>query len=250
MPRILITNDDGIEADGLRILADRLADLGDITVVAPAEESSAVSHALTLRRPLRLTHVRGTWYSVDGTPTDCVHLGCSDVLGQVPDLVVSGINNGLNVGDDVTYSGTVAGALEGVLFGAPALAVSLQRDATSYAHAADIARQLSASVLSHGLPPRTLLNVNVPAVPRGRLRVTVQGKRRQRIDPGRPQHGSAPSEIWIGPANLEWEQHPESDYEAIRNGLVSVTPLHTDWTNHTVLSAVEALAGECLAGVE
>ena len=250
MPRILVTNDDGIDADGLRVLTDRLADLGDITVVAPAEESSAVSHALTLRRPLRLKQVAGTWYSVDGTPTDCVHLGCSEVLGQVPDLVVSGINNSLNVGDDITYSGTVAGALEGVLFGAPALAVSLQRDAESYAHAAGVARQLAESILNHGLPPRTLLNVNVPAIPRGGMRVTVQARRRQRIETRRPRNRSSPFSIWIGPARLEWERNPESDYDAIRNGLVSVTPIHTDWTNHTAISAVEVLAGECLAKVE
>ena len=120
MRQILVTNDDGVEADGLRALAKTLRALGDVTVVAPAEEASAVSHALTVRRPLQLREVREAWYSVDGTPTDCVNVAISEVMGRVPDLVVSGINNGLNVGDDVTYSGTVAGALEGVLLGGKA----------------------------------------------------------------------------------------------------------------------------------
>ena len=139
-----------------------------------------------------------------------------------------------------------------MLFGAPAIAVSLQRDASTYDHAANVARQLSASVLSDGLPPRTLLNVNVPAEPRGdmRIHVTVQAKRRQLIEPKLPGQGSDPSQIWIGPANLEWERNSKSDYDAIRNGLISVTPLHTDWTNHTAISAVEALAAECIAEVE
>ena len=181
MRQILVTNDDGVEADGLRALAKTLRTLGDVTVVAPAEEASAVSHALTGRRPLQLREVREAWYSVDGTPTDCVNVAISEVMGRVPDLVVSGINNGLNVGDDVTYSGTVAGALEGVLLGAPALAVSLQRSSGSmdYTAAAQVARQLAASVLDQGLPPRTLLNVNVPRRAHHGIRVPVQARARR-----------------------------------------------------------------------
>ena len=163
MRQVLVTNDDGIEAEGLRALADALAPLGRVTVVAPAVESSAVGHGLTLRRPLELREVAPHWHSVDGTPADCVNVAVSEVLDGVPDLVVSGINDGLNIGDDVTYSGTVAGALEGVLVGAPAIAVSLQRGPRmDYAGAAYIARQLAESVLDEGLPRRTLLNVNVP----------------------------------------------------------------------------------------
>ena len=125
MRQILVTNDDGVEADGLRALAKTLRTLGDVTVVAPAEEASAVSHALTVRRPLQLREVGEAWYSVDGTPTDCVNVAISEVMGRVPDLVVSGINNGLNVGDDVTYSGTVAGAMEGTLLGIRSIALSI-----------------------------------------------------------------------------------------------------------------------------
>ena len=146
MRQILVTNDDGIAADGLRALADALAPLGRVTVVAPAEESSAVGHGLTLRRPLQLREAAPGWYSVDGTPADCVNIAVSEVIGAVPDLVVSGINNGLNIGDDVTYSGTVAGALEGVLLGTPAIAVSLQRgERMDHAGAGYIARQLGGS---------------------------------------------------------------------------------------------------------
>ena len=153
MRQILVTNDDGIEAEGLRALADALAALGRVTVVAPAEQSSAVGHGLTLRRPLELREAAPGWHSVDGTPADCVNIAASEVLGGAPDLVVSGINDGLNIGDDVTYSGTVAGALEGVLLGAPAIAVSLQRSQRmDYAGGGYIARQLAEAVLFEGLP--------------------------------------------------------------------------------------------------
>ena len=150
VPEILVTNDDGVDAPGLRALAG----LGSVTVVAPAEESSAVSHALTVRRPLELRALDPGWYSVDGTPTDCVNVAVSQVLDREPDLVVTGINNGLNVGDDVTYSGTVAGALEGVLVGAPAIAASLQRASRmDYNPAATLLARLAATVLSRGCRP-------------------------------------------------------------------------------------------------
>ena len=191
MRQILVTNDDGVEADGLLALAAALAALGDVTVVAPAQESSAVSHALTLRRSLQLRKVREAWYSLDGTPTDCVHVAMREVLGRVPDLVVSGINNGLNVGDDVTYSGTVGGALEGTLLGAPALAVSLQRSSEpmDYAPAAAVALGLAETVLAQGLPRRTLLNINVPRGPHRGVRTTIQAIRTQAI--GRSQREPA-----------------------------------------------------------
>ena len=242
MRQLLVTNDDGIEAEGLRALADALAPLGRVTVVAPAEQSSAVGHGLTLRRPLELREAAPGWHSVDGTPADCVNIAASEVLGGAPDLVVSGINDGLNVGDDVTYSGTVAGALEGVLLGTPAIAVSLQRGRRmDYAGAGYVARRLAEAVLAEGLPRRTLLNVNVPrAVPRG-IRVTVQASRRQ-VFGTTGSAGERPATVRIGPARLEWEPDERSDYEAIRAGWVSVTPLHPDWTNHAALGAVDSLA--------
>ena len=243
MTQILITNDDGVEADGLRALAEALTTLGDVTVVAPAEESSAVSHALTIRRPLCLREVGEAWYSVDGTPTDCVNVAVSEVMGRVPDLVVSGINNGLNVGDDVTYSGTVAGALEGVLLGASALAVSLQRSSGSmdYTTAALVARQLAESILDQGLPRRTLLNVNVPRRAHHGIRVTVQATRTQTFETDSPAEAAGQSSVWIRSAELAWEPDPRSDYDTVRAGWVSVTPLHADWTNRAALEKVEAL---------
>jgi len=252
VPRILVTNDDGVEADGLLALADALTAVGEVTVVAPAEESSAVSHALTLRRPLCLTRISESWYSVDGTPTDCVNLGVTDVLGALPDLVVSGINNGLNVGEDVTYSGTVGGALEGVLLGAPGIAVSLQRsdERMDYGPAAEVARRLADTVLAQGLPPHTLLNVNVPRGHHRGIRATVQGRRTQAIAAMQAVRDAVKSMVWIGAADLRWESEAASDYAAIQAGWVSVTPLHSDWTNHAALEATHALARASVAEVE
>ena len=252
MPQILVTNDDGVEADGLLALATVLTALGDVTVVAPAQENSAVSHALTVRRPLQLREVKRAWYSVDGTPTDCVNVAMTEVLGRVPDLVVSGINNGLNVGDDVTYSGTVAGALEGTLLGAPALAVSLQRSSEpmDYAPAAAVALQLAASVLDQGLPRRTLLNINVPRGPHRGVRATTQAIRTQTIGQQQSDVEDGQSTVWIGAAELEWDLDEGSDYQAVQAGWVSVTPLQPDWTNHAVLGAVEALTVTTPAEVE
>jgi 5'-nucleotidase len=240
---ILVSNDDGVEADGLRALAETLTALGDVTVVAPAENCSAVSHAVTVRRPLQLRKVSEAWYSVDGTPTDCVNLAISEVMGRVPDLVVSGINNGLNVGDDVTYSGTVAGALEGVLFGAPALAVSLQRssEAMDYVAAAQVARQLAEAVLNQGLPPWTLLNVNVPRSAHHGIRATVQARRIQAVRVPRPSVAEDPSSVCARSTELDWEPNMQSDYATVLAGWVSVTPLHTDWTNHSAMEAIDAL---------
>ena len=251
MPTILLTNDDGVSAPGLATLATCLGPLGDVVVVAPAEESSAVSHALTVRRPLTLSNVSNGWSAVDGTPTDCVNVAVSELLEAPPDLVVSGINNGLNIGDDVTYSGTVAGALEGILLGIPAIAVSQQRTLPMhYDRAGIVAAQLAAAVLDEGLPPRTLLNVNVPrGTPHG-VRVTVQAGRTQEFA---LESAPAPSErtrVWIGAASFDWDAQPDSDYRAIQDRWVSVTPLRPDWTHRAAIPAVEALAAKVLAEVE
>ncbi len=253
MTQILVTNDDGIEAEGLRVLAQALRALGDVTVVAPAEEKSAVSHALTVRRPLQLVNVGDRWYSVDGTPTDCINVALSEVMGQIPDLVVAGINNGLNVGDDITYSGTVAGALEGVLLGAPAMAVSLQRSSgpMDYGPAAAVARRLADAVLREGLPRRTLLNVNVPRDAHHGIRVSVQARRSQAFGTYRPSGGvGQSSSVWIRSAELDWEVDPRSDYDTVQAGWVSVTPLHPDWTHHAALDAIAPLTATDPAEVE
>ncbi len=243
MRRILVTNDDGYFSPGLSALAEALAPLGEVIVVAPQVEASAVGHALTLRRPLRLEKVGENVYSVDGTPTDCVNIAIDEVLDEPPALVVSGINKGLNIGDDVTYSGTVAGALEGALLGYQAIAVSLKftRGEWDFGPASAVAAQLAAAVLERPLPFRTFLNVNVPqGVPRG-IRTTVQARRNHitkvdmRLDPRQRPY------FWIEEAQDDWEPHDRSDRQAILEGFVSVTPLQPDMTDHKALATVEAL---------
>ena len=241
--RILVTNDDGYRSDGIVALARELEPLGDVVIVAPVEEASAIGHALTLRHVLRLESVGDRMFAVDGTPTDCVNLAVAQVFKGLPDLVVSGINKGWNLGDDVTYSGTVAGALEAALLGVPAIAVSLRQTRGDYdfGHAARAAAVLARAIVRRPLPSRTFLNVNVPkGQPRG-YRVTVQARRNhvtsiaERHDPkGRPYY-------WIEEGQNEWEPHDRSDYQAVRDGYVSVTPLHPDLTAHHALKAVEEL---------
>jgi 5'-nucleotidase len=241
MPQILITNDDGVTSEGIRALADALAPLGDITIVAPQLEASAIGHALTLRRPLRLERIREGVYSVDGTPTDCVNIAITKVLRTKPDLVVSGINKGYNIGDDVTYSGTVAGALEGALLGIPSLAVSLQRthELPDFGQAAAAAALVATAVLAHGLPIRTLLNMNVPRVKARGLKVTVQGKRNHITSVAEATDPRGQKYYWIEEGQSEWEPHDRSDYQAVKEGFISVTPLQPDLTAHDVLTFVE-----------
>jgi 5'-nucleotidase len=243
MRRILVTNDDGYFSEGIRALASALAALGEVTVVAPQTEASAVGHALTLRRPLRLEKIGEGVYAVDGTPTDCVNIAIDEVLEGKPDLIVSGINKGLNIGDDVTYSGTVAGALEGALLGYQAIAVSLEftRGSWEFGPTSAIAASLGAALLEHPLPSRTFLNINVPqGQPKG-VRVTVQARRNhitkvdQRLDPRQRPY------FWIEEAQDDWEPHDRSDRQAIADGFISVTPLQPDLTDHDALGVVEAL---------
>ena len=246
MLRILVTNDDGYRSEGIHALAGALRELGDVTIVAPTTEASAIGHALTLRRPLRLEAVSDRVFAVDGTPTDCVNLAVTHIFDRLPDLVVSGINKGFNLGDDVTYSGTVAGALEGALLGIPSIGVSLRQTRGDYdfQYAARAAAVMAGAILRQPLPGRTFLNINVPkGEPKG-YRVTVQAKRNhvtsvaERRDPkGHPYY-------WIEEGQNEWEPHDRSDYQAVRDGYVSVTPLHPDLTAHHALAAVEALSFE------
>jgi 5'-nucleotidase len=251
MPQILITNDDGYRSEGLRALADALGALGEVTIVAPMQEASAIGHALTLRHPLRVETIGDRLFAVEGTPTDCVNIAVTQILKRLPDLVISGINKGWNLGDDVTYSGTVAGALEAALLGVAALAVSLKstRGPYDFTHASAAAAAIGEAMLRRPLAPRTFLNVNVPhGRPKG-YRVTVQARRNhvtsvaERHDPkGRPYY-------WIEEGQNEWQPHDRSDYQAVRDGYVSVTPLHPDLTAHQALAAVEALSFEKEAGV-
>jgi 5'-nucleotidase len=243
MPRILVTNDDGVHADGIRILAEALAPLGDITVVAPIQEASAIGHALTLRRPLRIETVDPTTFAIDGTPTDCINIAITHILHGNPDLIVSGINKGWNLGDDVTYSGTVSGALEGALLGIPSIAVSAERvkDTAEFDPSARIAAQVAEAVLERGMPKFTLLNINVPRGEHKGFRVTVQARRNhvtvvsKRMD---PRHRAY---YWIEEGENQWEPHDRSDYQAVRDGYVSITPLQPDMTAHEAMPYVEGL---------
>jgi len=243
MQTILVTNDDGYFSPGLTALAAALAPLGEVIVVAPQTEASAVGHALTLRRPLRCELVGPNTYAVDGTPTDCVNIAIDEVLKRKPALVVSGINKGLNIGDDVTYSGTVAGALEGALLGYQAIAVSMQftRGEWDYEPAAALAASLAAALLERPLPTRTFLNVNVPQGAIKGVRVTVQARRNhitkvdQRLDPRQRPY------FWIEEAQDDWEPDERSDRHAIMEGFASVTPLQPDLTDHAAMGLVEEL---------
>lgn len=227
-PLLLVTNDDGVDAAGIRALLAELKSIGDTFVVAPDREVSACGQSLTLSRPVDAREVEPRVFSVDGTPADCVHLAIDRLLPRRPDLVVSGINRGANLGEDVFYSGTVGGAREGVFYGVPALAMSLAtRGGADFGPAAAIAARLARLVLERGLPGGTLLNVNVPLGEPSRAVITVQGRRGQVALPEAPAGGAA-DPTWPGEARL-------TDYEAVQLGLVSVTPLHTDTTSYDAL---------------
>lgn len=253
MKRILVTNDDGVRSEGIHALAAALGRLGEVTVVAPHIEASAIGHALTLRRPLRFEQVGDLVYEVDGTPTDCVNIGIAQVYGgAMPELIVSGINKGYNLGDDVTYSGTVAGAMEGALLGVPSIAVSLERgrDRYDFGPASEMAGKIGALVLREGLPSRTFLNINVPGgAPKG-VRITVQARRNHVtiVDERRDPRGNL--YYWVEEGENEWEPHDRSDYQAVRDGYVSVTPLQPDLTDYAALPALEGLSLDSEAPVK
>jgi 5'/3'-nucleotidase len=235
MAVLLVTNDDGIHAAGLAALAAALEDLGEVHVLAPEREQSACGHALTLHRPLRAHAWGERRHAVNGTPSDCVNLGVLGFLPERPVLVVSGINHGSNLGDDVTYSGTVSAAMEGTLLGIPSIAVSLL-EGGDFEGAGRIARQVAMRVLVEGLPPKTLLNINVPSgAPKG-LRLTrlghrvYSGKIVEQADPrGRPHY-------WIGAGPPEWGALEGTDMGAVHEGWASVSPLHLDLTHHRALA--------------
>ncbi len=242
---ILVTNDDGISAPGIVALAAALRDLGRVAVVAPDREQSAISHAITLHHPLRAEQLAEDIYAVSGTPTDCVNIAIHNLLDFKPDLVVSGINRGANMGDDVTYSGTVSAAMEATLMGIPALAVSLATvsEGSNYDAAARFIKHLAQQVREQGLPPDTFLNINVPDISREKLKdplITRQGKKRyqgtivDKIDPRGRQY------YWIGSSDPTFEDIEGSDYAAVSRGHISITPLHLDLTNY---ASMEILRG-------
>ena len=242
---ILVTNDDGIQADGIRALSEALAPLGRISIMAPDREQSAASHALTLHRPLRVRKIAERVLSVDGTPTDSVLLGVHGFLKHKPDLVVSGINHGPNMGSDVMYSGTVAAASEGAFLGIPAVAVSLAAwGPTDFGPAAKVAHNLVRSLIERGLPERMCLNVNVPAIPfeqiRG-LKITRLGKRVYRDVIVEKTDPRGKLYYWIGGEDPTWEHDETSDFTAVEEGYVSVTPLSFELTDYKGIVDLESL---------
>jgi 5'-nucleotidase len=240
-PLILVTNDDGVHAPGIRALAEALAALGEVHVVAPDREVSACGQSLTLKHPLRAEEIEPHVWAVDGTPADCVNLALVKLLPRRPDLVVSGINRGANLGEDIFYSGTVGGAREGTFFGVPSIAMSLAtRSVPDFSQAAPFAAKVAGMVLEKGLPERTLLNVNVPQGTPVGAAITVQGRREHEgtilegLDPRRRTY------YWIEEGKDNWVSDEMSDIHAVRQGLISVTPLQTDTTHHAVLAAFRA----------
>jgi 5'-nucleotidase len=233
---ILVTNDDGIYSPGIQILAKRLRDLDHVVIVAPDRERSAAGHSMTLHRPLLIEEVRESAYCVNGTPTDCVNIAVKGMLKETPKLVVSGINKGPNLGDDVTYSGTVAGAIEGILLGIPSIAVSLvARESFRFAEAAEVTLRTAERVFKQGLEPGTLLNINVPNVAISEIqgtRITRLGKRIyhqmtvERVDPRGKKY------YWIGGGEPDWEHEEGTDFDAVDRKMVSITPLHLDLTHY------------------
>jgi 5'-nucleotidase len=243
-PRILVSNDDGFLAEGLIALAEAMDPLGEVWVVAPESQQSAASHAISLHRPLRIREVRPRWLAVDGTPTDCSYLGINHILkDRRPRLMVSGINHGPNMADDVTYSGTVAAAMEASLFGVPAIAFSLvSREEFEFGSAARFARSLANAALARPLAPNLLLNVNVPAGvdPQGYV-VTRLGKHSYGFDVIENVDPRGRKYYWIGGSEYEHEDIPGSDCNAVfRDRLVSVTPLHLDLTDHEMREEIAA----------
>lgn len=243
--RILCTNDDGIAAEGLAHLVDVCSRIGDVVCVAPDREQSATSHSLTLARPLRPLRRGPNSFEVDGTPTDSVLLGLGALVGDRPDFVVSGINHGPNMGEDVLYSGTVAAAMEGLAFGIPGVAVSLAtRDISLIKTYRDVLERLLRQLLSvERFPEDTLLNVNLPPIPAADIkgvRVTTLGKRVYSESLTRMQDPWGREIYWIGGGQISWTGREDSDFQAIQDGFISVTPLHVDLTNYQLLETVRA----------
>jgi len=248
MSIILVTNDDGVNSPGLISLFNAMKELGDAHIVAPDRERSAASRSLTMHRPLKVEELKKNVFSVNGTPTDCVAIGINKILKEKPSLVVSGINKGANLGDDISYSGTVSAAMESTIMGIPSLAISLVIDKplkkgplyfeTASRIAADIARY----VLGKSLPYDTLLNINVPNVKMDTLKgmqFTRQGKRvydnavHDILDPNGNPH------YWIGGGEPSWEEGNNTDIQAVQNGYVSITPIHLDLTNYEALQSLK-----------
>lgn len=245
---ILVSNDDGVHAPGIRALCDALSTIASLEIIAPDRNRSGASNSLTLSRPLRVKKLENGAHSVEGTPTDCVHLGLTGYLTSDFDLVVSGINQGANLGDDILYSGTVAAAMEGRYLGFPAIAVSsVGKDNKHYASAASITKDLIQKLSKHPLPAKTILNINVPDLPLHEIKgieVTRLGSR-HRGEPIIPSHDPRGRLMyWVGPPGPEADAGEGTDFYAIKRGYVSVTPLHLDMTSYAVFDQVSQWIGD------
>lgn len=241
--RILLSNDDGYFAPGLAVLAATLARHGhDITVVAPERDRSGASNSLTLDRPLMVRQTPSGFHYVNGTPTDCVHLAVTGLLPELPDMVISGINHGANMGDDTVYSGTVAAATEGFLLGIPSVAVSLANTCDEhFQSAADFVAQLAARFAAQPFPEHVLLNVNVPDLPADRIAGVVVarlGRRHKAQDTVKTINPRNQTMYWVGAAGAAQDAGPGTDFHAVAQGLISVTPLQLDLTRYSQLGAV------------
>jgi len=240
---ILLSNDDGVYSEGIRALAAKLQGLAKVVVAAPDREQSASSHSITLHRPLRIVEVKKNFYGVSGTPTDCITLGINEILKRKPDLIISGINRGANLGDDVHYSGTVSAAMEGAIMGVPAMAVSLvtREDHPRYAVAANFATKLAKGIRKHGLPKGVVLNVNVPSMAGKKIKgyqFCTLGKRNyseaivDKIDPRGKKY------YWIGGDEVGSDNIPGSDCNAVLAGYISITPLNVNVTDYPFLEQI------------
>ncbi|MEM8845001.1 MAG: 5'/3'-nucleotidase SurE [Pseudomonadota bacterium] len=246
---LLLSNDDGVQAQGLEYLAKALSTIADITVVAPHLDRSAASNSLTLQAPLRATEIKPNWYKVDGTPTDCVHLGITGLLDKEPDMVVSGMNSGPNLGDDVIYSGTVAAAMEGRYLGSPAVAISMNSFQPQYYQTgAIITRNLIEKIINKQLPKDIILNVNIPDVPLEKIKgiETTRLGNRHKAEPAILDKDPRGKPIyWVGAAGPEQDAGPGTDFYAVGNDYVSVTPLHLDLTQYSVMDSVSQWLSGC-----
>ena len=242
--RILVTNDDGIQSPGITALAQALTAIGEVWVVAPDRERTAVAHAVTLHKPLRVHQIAPRTYTVNGTPVDCVNLALLKIMPKPPAIVVSGINKGVNLGDDVMYSGTVSAAMEGTILGVPSLAVSQEGGETfRFDVGARYATRVAGLVVRQGLPEETLLNVNIPDRVQSKVRgvrITCLSRRRfhdpivEKVDP----HGR--KYYWIAGERISWSRSKDADHEAVEDGYVSITPIRLDITHHGVVDQFRA----------
>jgi 5'-nucleotidase len=242
--KILVTNDDGIHSEGIIVLAKALNEVGDVFVVAPDREKTAVAHSLTLHRPLRVEKIKRNFWAVDGTPADCVYLGVNTILPKPAQLIASGINMGGNMGDDITYSGTVSAAFEGTLLGIPSFAISLDaRSHFKFDTAARFAVRVARYISKKGLPKGTFLNINVPNVDEEEIKsykITQQGKWTlngnavvEKVDPRGKKY------YWIAGGRQGFTKEGETDIEAVSNSYISITPLHLDLTDYASIDVLK-----------